>query len=71
MFSSPQIARNVWVELICYAAANCKPNVHAQQPSKGGELLTFIWLCMSHLDAEGAFPFYRIRKIRQMQQGRN
>ncbi|GKV40262.1 hypothetical protein SLEP1_g47929 [Rubroshorea leprosula] len=36
----------VWVELICYAAANCKPNVHAQQPSKGGELLTFIWLCI-------------------------
>ncbi|KAK7826638.1 hypothetical protein CFP56_032028 [Quercus suber] len=39
----------VWVELMSYAAINCRPNVHAQQPSKGGELLTFVWLLMNHL----------------------
>ncbi|GLT37396.1 hypothetical protein SLA2020_117140 [Shorea laevis] len=39
----------VWVHLMCFAAMNCRPQVHAQQPSKGGELLTFIWLLMNHL----------------------
>ncbi|GLT87722.1 hypothetical protein SLE2022_057880 [Rubroshorea leprosula] len=39
----------VWVQLMCIAALSCRPNVHAQQPSKGGELLTFIWLLMNHL----------------------
>ncbi|GKV27550.1 hypothetical protein SLEP1_g36712 [Rubroshorea leprosula] len=39
----------VWVHLMCFAAMNCRPHVHAQQPSKGGELLTFVWLLMSHL----------------------
>ncbi|GKV40117.1 hypothetical protein SLEP1_g47785 [Rubroshorea leprosula] len=39
----------VWVQLMCIAAMSCKPTVHAQQPSKGGELLTFVWLLMSHL----------------------
>ncbi|GLT88212.1 hypothetical protein SLE2022_062470 [Rubroshorea leprosula] len=39
----------VWVHLMCFAAMNCRPHVHAQQPSKSGELLTFIWLLMNHL----------------------
>ena len=37
----------VWVELMSYAAINCRPIVHAQQPCRGGELLTFIWLLMN------------------------
>ncbi|GLT50424.1 hypothetical protein SLA2020_239110 [Shorea laevis] len=37
-----------WVFLMCYAARKCRPNVHSQQLSKGGELLTFIWLCMAN-----------------------
>ena len=44
-----KLMSRVWVELMSYAAINCRPNVHAQQPSKGGELLTFIWLLMNHL----------------------
>ena len=39
----------IWVEFMCYAAVNCRPIVHAQQPSRGGELLTFTWLLMNHL----------------------
>ncbi|GLT87737.1 hypothetical protein SLE2022_058020 [Rubroshorea leprosula] len=39
----------VWVHLMCFAAINCRPQVHAQQPSKGGELLTFVWLLMNHM----------------------
>ncbi|KAL4628751.1 hypothetical protein ACB092_05G261900 [Castanea dentata] len=39
----------VSVELMSYVAINCRPIVHAQQPSRGGELLAFIWLLMNHL----------------------
>ncbi|PON46647.1 hypothetical protein TorRG33x02_325470, partial [Trema orientale] len=39
----------VWAEFMSYAAINCRPIIHAQQPSKGGELLTFTWLLMNHL----------------------
>ncbi|KAH7521669.1 hypothetical protein FEM48_Zijuj07G0057500 [Ziziphus jujuba var. spinosa] len=38
----------VWAELLCYAAIHCRPIVHAQQPSRGGEFLTFTWLLMNH-----------------------
>ncbi|GMN38758.1 hypothetical protein TIFTF001_007988 [Ficus carica] len=34
---------------MCFAAIHCPPNMHAQQPSRGGELLTHIWLLMNHL----------------------
>ncbi|GKV40256.1 hypothetical protein SLEP1_g47923 [Rubroshorea leprosula] len=44
-----ELMSKVWVELMCYAAINCRPNVHAQQTSKGGQLLTFVWLLMNHL----------------------
>ncbi|GLU15485.1 hypothetical protein SLE2022_319710 [Rubroshorea leprosula] len=43
-----ELMSQVWVEIMCYAAINCRPNVHAQQPSKGGQLLTFVWLLMNH-----------------------
>ncbi|XP_059436852.1 uncharacterized protein LOC132169932 [Corylus avellana] len=44
-----RVMSRVWVELMSYAAIKCLPNVHAQQPSRGGELLTFVWLLMNHL----------------------
>ncbi|KAK6263396.1 hypothetical protein QUC31_009212 [Theobroma cacao] len=43
-----KLLSRVWVELISYAASHCRANTHAQQLSKGGELLTFIWLLMAH-----------------------
>ena len=39
----------VWVELLSYAARHCKANAHVAQLSKGGELITFVWLLMAHL----------------------
>ncbi|GKV47214.1 hypothetical protein SLEP1_g54132 [Rubroshorea leprosula] len=42
-----ELMSKVWVELVCYAAINCKPIVHARQVSKGGQLLTLVWLLMN------------------------
>ncbi|CAL5381077.1 unnamed protein product [Camellia sinensis] len=44
-----KLMSKVWIELLGYAAVNCETNVHAQQLSQGGELLTFVWLMMNHL----------------------
>ncbi|GKV40317.1 hypothetical protein SLEP1_g47977 [Rubroshorea leprosula] len=38
-----------WVEILCYAAMNCQPIVHARQVSKGGQLLTLVWLLINYL----------------------
>ncbi|XWS38828.1 hypothetical protein CRYUN_Cryun19dG0163900 [Craigia yunnanensis] len=43
-----KLLSRVWVELISYAASHCRANTHAQQVSKGGELISFIWLLMAH-----------------------
>ncbi|KAI3466169.1 hypothetical protein Pfo_022832 [Paulownia fortunei] len=43
-----EMTSKVWLELLCYGASHCKGNAHAQQLSKGGELITFVWLLMTH-----------------------
>nr|XP_027118700.1 uncharacterized protein LOC113735938 [Coffea arabica] len=43
-----EIMSKVWVELLSYAASHCRANAHAQQLSKGGELITFVWIVMAH-----------------------
>ncbi|KAJ6394149.1 hypothetical protein OIU77_023390 [Salix suchowensis] len=50
-----ELLRRVWVELLSYAAGNCRANAHAQQVSKGGELLTFVWLLMAHFGLTDQF----------------
>ncbi|GLU15570.1 hypothetical protein SLE2022_320470 [Rubroshorea leprosula] len=38
-----------WVEILCYAAIHCQPIVHARQVSRGGQLLTLVWLLINYL----------------------
>lgn len=52
-----RLTRVVWVEMLCYAASNCRSNFHAKQLSNGGELLTVVWFLMTHL---GMGEQYRI-----------
>ncbi|KAJ7978145.1 Protein of unknown function (DUF594) [Quillaja saponaria] len=42
------VISQVWVELLSYAATHCRANSHAQQVSKGGELVSLVWLLMAH-----------------------
>ncbi|XP_030507044.2 uncharacterized protein LOC115722069 isoform X1 [Cannabis sativa] len=44
-----EILSSFWVEMLSYAASHCRPDSHAQLVSKGGELITFVWLLMAHL----------------------
>ncbi|XP_047314384.1 uncharacterized protein LOC124918225 [Impatiens glandulifera] len=44
-----KVMSQVWVELLSYAACNCRAYTHAAQLSKGGHLITLVWLLMTHL----------------------
>ncbi|GLT52449.1 hypothetical protein SLA2020_257900 [Shorea laevis] len=54
-----KLMSKVWVELMCYAAINCRPNVHAQQPSMGGQLITIVWLLMNHFGLGTQFDAHK------------
>ncbi|BBH00805.1 Protein of unknown function D [Prunus dulcis] len=43
-----ELISKVWVELLSYTAGHCRANDHVQLLSKGGELVTFVWLLMAH-----------------------
>ncbi|KAH6757917.1 hypothetical protein C2S52_023155 [Perilla frutescens var. hirtella] len=43
-----EIMSKVWVEMLSYAAVRCKPQTLAEQLSRGGELISFVWLLMAH-----------------------
>ncbi|XP_039169602.1 uncharacterized protein LOC104428898 [Eucalyptus grandis] len=43
-----KVMAGVWVEMLSYAAIHIKGNEHVLLLSKGGELLTFVWLLMAH-----------------------
>ena len=43
-----EIMSRVWVEMLTYAAVRCRPQPLAERLSKGGELISFVWLLMAH-----------------------
>ncbi|KAF5725450.1 hypothetical protein HS088_TW23G00172 [Tripterygium wilfordii] len=43
-----KLMSRVWVEILSYAAGHCVAKTHAEQVSRGGELITFVWLLMAH-----------------------
>ncbi|XP_018725048.2 uncharacterized protein LOC104451970 [Eucalyptus grandis] len=43
-----KVISGVWVEMLSYAALHIQVEAHLQLLSKGGELLTFVWLLMVH-----------------------
>ncbi|KAK1382162.1 hypothetical protein POM88_019897 [Heracleum sosnowskyi] len=42
------IISKLWVELLSYAASHIRSSAHAEQLSRGGELITIVWLLMAH-----------------------
>ncbi|KAL8260719.1 hypothetical protein R6Q59_028672 [Mikania micrantha] len=42
------IISKLWVEMLCYAASHSRPSMQAAQVSRGGELITIVWLLMTH-----------------------
>ncbi|KAI9117319.1 hypothetical protein K1719_011485 [Acacia pycnantha] len=39
---------SVWVEMLCYAAANCSADEHSEQIRRGGGLITHAWILLLH-----------------------
>lgn len=44
-----ELISHVWIEMLSYAASQCRSVCHARQLRQGGELLTHVWLLMAHL----------------------
>ncbi|KAJ6869460.1 hypothetical protein NC651_034257 [Populus alba x Populus x berolinensis] len=51
------IIREVWVEMIVYAAAHCPWKEHTHQLRRGGELLTHVSLLMLHLGLSEQYEY--------------
>lgn len=50
-----KLISEVWVELMAYAAGHCGPKRYAQVLSRGGGLLSHVWLLMVHFGMAGHF----------------
>jgi hypothetical protein len=54
-FPSPELwketleeLKHMWARLLVYAASKSRPEAHAAELARGGELLTFVGLLLSH-----------------------
>ncbi|KAJ4763818.1 hypothetical protein LUZ62_074193 [Rhynchospora pubera] len=48
----------VWADMLFYVASHCRGYGHVRQLSKGGEMLTIVWLLMAHM---GVGEMYQIK----------
>ncbi|KAL8159819.1 hypothetical protein V2J09_001356 [Rumex salicifolius] len=44
-----EIMNEMWIDYLLYVAIRCRGRMHVQQLGNGGELLTLVWLMMTHL----------------------
>ncbi|WVZ53628.1 hypothetical protein U9M48_004541 [Paspalum notatum var. saurae] len=44
-----KLLARVWMEMLTYAAAKCKGTTHVHNLARGGELITVVWLLMTHM----------------------
>lgn len=49
------IIEDIWVELLCHMAVQCRAWAHMEQLSSGGELLTIVWLLMTYVGITANF----------------
>ena len=47
-----KVIEGVWAEMLCFSASRCRGYLHAKSLGTGGELLTYIWLLLSHMGLE-------------------
>lgn len=47
-----EVIEGVWVEMLCFSASRCRGYLHAKSLGTGGELLTHVWLLLSHMGME-------------------
>ncbi|XP_030459016.2 uncharacterized protein LOC115679545 [Syzygium oleosum] len=43
-----EIISSIWVEMLCFAAYNCQQYHHMELLRQGGEIITHVWLLLSH-----------------------
>ncbi|GLT64489.1 hypothetical protein SLA2020_369810 [Shorea laevis] len=55
-----KLLSKVWMEMLGCAAYHCSSHEHAQQLSRGGELISFVWIVMAHFGLGGRFQDMRI-----------
>ncbi|GLT41867.1 hypothetical protein SLA2020_158990 [Shorea laevis] len=56
-----KLLSKVWMEKLSCAAYHCSSHEHAQQLSRGGELISFVWILMAHFGLGGRFQDVRIQ----------
>ncbi|XP_030523433.1 uncharacterized protein LOC115736065 [Rhodamnia argentea] len=43
-----ELISSVWVEMLCFAAYNCQQKHHLKLLRQGGDIITHVWLLLSH-----------------------
>ncbi|KAG2666288.1 hypothetical protein I3760_15G051100 [Carya illinoinensis] len=52
-----EVISKVWVEMLSYASNHCRPDAHVHQVSRGGQLISLVWLLMAHFGLVEQYVF--------------